>query len=181
MLLEKEAQEKAYASGAIDKEKYEAAIDEIEKKYRETRSSLSDDYRLQELLEEKAHAGQAEKITAEKTAALTSLETNHNAELEGVNTARNTMVEDLTAKQNAEVDALNKARRLETVTIENDVNAMLTYLNNQRNTMVAQMRAQEQAIETEHLRRMKELIEQGQQQQNDIIRVLLSSETTNNR
>jgi len=36
--------------------------------------------------------------------------------------------------------------------------------------MVAQMRAQEQAIETEHLRRMKELIEQGQQQQNEIIR-----------
>ena len=28
---------------------------------------------------------------------------------------------------------------------------------------------QEQDIETEHLRRMKELIEQGQQQQNDII------------
>jgi len=142
-----------------------------EKNYRETRSSLSDDYRLQELLEEKAHAGQAETITAEKTAALTNLESTHNTDLEGVNTARNTMVEDLASKQNAEVDALNKARRLETVTIENDVNAMLTYLNNQRNTMVAQMRAQEQAIETEHLRRMKELIEQGQQQQqNDIIR-----------
>ncbi len=80
------------------------------------------------------------------------------------------MVGDLTSKQNAEVDALNKARRLETVTIENDVNAKLTYLNNQRNTMVAQMRAQEQAIETEHLRRMKEIIEQGQRQQTDIIR-----------
>ena len=81
MLLQKDAIKKSYDAGAIDKTTYETNLIKSKRDYRDKRSAASDSYRLQELLEEKAHAGQAETITAEKTTALSNLETDHNSDL----------------------------------------------------------------------------------------------------
>ena len=170
MLQEKEALEVSFKSGLIDKEKYEASVSAVEATYRDKRSALSDDYRLAELLEEKAHAGQAEAITTEKNAAILNLETSNNTNLASVNEERNTKVSALTTAQNLEVDKLNKDRQLATVTIEQEVNNMMEYLQKERTTMVSKMRVEEQNIEAEHNRRVAELMTQGQEEQLEILR-----------
>jgi hypothetical protein len=141
-LQQKESADNAYAAGKMTKEEYEKKLDDLETAYRTTRQAKSQDYRIQELQYEKTHAGELEKLEADKKAALETIKKDENDKLTALENQYNLNIEKL-KKTSADQIAVLEARRVAAEEIaKKAANAKIAELETQRNTDIAAIKAE---------------------------------------
>jgi len=149
-LLQKEAADNAYASGQLTKEQYEKTISDLEKTYNATRSAKSQDYRIQELQYEEAHAGELEALQAEKRDAVTKIKAEENTRLAALEDQY--LADQKTAAQ--ELEQLQSDLKDALTTIKDEETAKLKAMETQHETdiMTLKQTAAEQIAALEEKR-----------------------------